>query len=968
MPQLLVLTIGFFFENGYTYYGTINVSRSNLTFTSYGASPNKAIISGLTTINRASWVSMGSGKWKTSVPSSIDKLNVVTYWQSGESWRKPVEVGRFPDPQDANSGYLTFETFVENNSITDSQSPFTNAWNGAEVCIRKRDYTLERHFSANINSNTIGYTRALNINFYNPMYFGEKSNYGYFLQNHTLALNRFSEWTYTLNGSNGDLTMFFGVENPVNYKERFSISTLDVLLNIGTNNNIIVTNLKFEGANKSAIYLLDKSGANYIRHSNITISDCEFINIGARAIQLINVDNILIENCNFNWCLSNGIQASYAAPQYGNSNCTIRSCVFDNIAPYVGMGSYMDNADFCAIEATANSELIIEKNEIKNVAKAGILWQGNDVIIRKNVIKDAVKSFTDYGAIYTFIDNSTNTGMMKVYASPTAPLVVYGNREISNNIISDCYGQPAGTPNSIGQPNTELNANGIYLDGETMGVNVSNNTVFNISRNAISANNPVGINLSDNILYNFRRNAIHFSKLYANNAVPQLSINITGNLCFSTESENHNISYLNDALNLLGGNITTALSTVGTINNNFYGFINPTPFVFDLYNYNASTQLRTILPSPEMNFDVWKTLSGKDATSQLININHYFPQTIGGDIGNNKFPNGEFINSTSINPIIVQSTSGTINGVTVTSTISKNWANIAMSGSGALGINIVNTPSAIANRYPFLFSGIGQIESSKSYSLRFITRGTSPNGILKAYLKLTNSPFTQVTPKYKKSFGTEDLLHEFIFTNPSLPSSPLNASFVIELENNTGSTYIDKIEFFETNSVQYDYNNNVLFYYNSTDNVQNITVDEFNNPIGCYHTYSSSYPINPQIDFTPPSITLQPYTSTLLFNGLFCGDIEKSFKKISDGEEYKEKIKFYPNPATNTITISGLDLGQKWDNLEIIAVTGESISTMNRIFKQNKIVLDISKLSNGLYFVKLKDKNMHYYTIKFIKN
>lgn len=78
---------------------------------------------------------------------------------------------------------------------------------------------------------------------------------------------------------------------------------------------------------------------------------------------------------------------------------------------------------------------------------------------------------------------------------------------------------------------------------------------------------------------------------------------------------------------------------------------------------------------------------------------------------------------------------------------------------------------------------------------------------------------------------------------------------------------------------------------------------------------------------------------------------------LSTVENNKNEVKTYPNPASNFITISGLTNKQEY---LIYSILGTKIS--NGIVSNNEKI-EISNLSNGLYFLKFNNGN----TVKFIK-
>ncbi|HAV54800.1 MAG TPA: hypothetical protein DCX41_07725, partial [Aequorivita sp.] len=65
----------------------------------------------------------------------------------------------------------------------------------------------------------------------------------------------------------------------------------------------------------------------------------------------------------------------------------------------------------------------------------------------------------------------------------------------------------------------------------------------------------------------------------------------------------------------------------------------------------------------------------------------------------------------------------------------------------------------------------------------------------------------------------------------------------------------------------------------------------------------------------------------------------------------KENIKIYPNPAINTVHLN-MPNGLSIDKLTLCDVTGKALKII-----YNDDTVDISKLSSGTYFLKIKRDN-----------
>jgi uncharacterized repeat protein (TIGR02543 family) len=139
-------------------------------------------------------------------------------------------------------------------------------------------------------------------------------------------------------------------------------------------------------------------------------------------------------------------------------------------------------------------------------------------------------------------------------------------------------------------------------------------------------------------------------------------------------------------------------------------------------------------------------------------------------------------------------------------------------GKGSLRISF---PSVVYNKYTLLYSAVGAISSSKNYMLRFTTLGTTDTGAVRAYIRQTASPYGNLTAVQTKSFGTQRTNHVFYF---NAPTTDAGGSFVIEVKQSSGTTYLDNIEFFEINTAGRVVSNNLVTNGFFEDNINNITV------------------------------------------------------------------------------------------------------------------------------------------------
>lgn len=884
------------FRRGDTFYGCINVSRDSLDFSCYGTG-SIPLISGFSIAS--GWTNLGSGIWEAGVANAGNNLTLVS--MDGI----PQEMGRYPNSNAANGGYLTYESFDSIFSITDNQLTASPDWDGAEVCIRKNNWTLDRDIITNHTGTVLNYRIGRGASPYTLDVYGGTAGFGYFIQNDIRTLDKFGEWFLDSTTAPKKLKMYFGAAAPSSYT--IKAGTLDTLINIGNHKGIVISYLNFEGCNGVAVY--GKGGDRNI------VKYCSFSNIGARAVQLLENSYAWVDHCNFNWCLSNAVSIYTPARSSYKQNCKVNDCTIKNTAPYVGLGSYFSSADHCAIFVNAATNLTVENNTIDSAGKAGIAWQGNNVSIRKNAVNYTTYTLQDYGAIYTFFDNDT-----------TAP---FTNRTINNNIVSNCPGQPKGSTDTLNPRNA-----GIYLDGKSMNVNVYDNTVFNIGRNGIHSNNPSGVVLRGNTLFN-NKNAISFYR-WADWPGVDIDITVKKNICYSTTSNQVNIYYTNNGLNTPAATTLAAeLAASGAIDSNYYGFQNQLPFETYLVNTLGAPMVKT---SP-MTLETWQALSSQDAHSQKFRDIKLF--TINSIIGSNKFTNSEInsgiagLNLFGANTTLTQDAASQISGI--------NSAKLSFSAPAAL-------------KYGQVHGSIGTVDPAKQYLFKVTTKGTGTNGFLRGYLRKTSAAYDTLVSAQIHSFNTAVKDHEFLLPNPD---SLLGGSFVMEYEQNSGTTYFDKVEFYEVAATITNIDDSVLFRYNP-----NLTANTYNFTGTFKDAYGNSY---------NGSITLQPFTSAVLLSEAALAarsvphPVDHNQAAAAMPVATSPAIKCYPNPAGAVLTIDNLLPADEWEDVKITGVSGNTTLLSGKINGLAKVMLNVSALAKGEYLAVLRRRNGGTVTLKFLK-
>ena len=776
-----------YFERGDVFYGSIVVTRSGtsgnpITIGAYGTG-NKPLITGLVALT--SWSATSGGVYQVTAPAVKSSVNLVTL--NGV----PQAVGRYPNADAANGGYLTYESFSSvpgNYSITDKQLSSGTDWTGAEAVIRKQHYAMEKCKITDQTNGVLSYTTTQSIDPLNnsdPLPVDGTNGFGYFIQRDPRTLDQLGEWYF--NGGSKKMQMYFGSNDPSNYD--IEATTIDTLINIGTNNYINVNDIAFQGANVAAIYAANAG--------NLTVQSCDMNLMGGKGILFFDCSNVLVDGVTTSDVLCGAIDVTSRV----YNNATITNCVVQRTGLLAGMGSFWDDNDYKAVTISVKSDALVEFNTIDSTGFVGIQFEGSNVTIQHNFVNyyDIVKD--DGGGIYYY-----HTG------TDADPGVTYTNRTINQNIVMHGIGANKGTTGDI-------DVDGIFLDGRSTNVNILNNTMANIGVNGIYSNNAINVNIRGNTSFN-NGSGMGISR-YAFGVFNNFSVK--QNIFFPKYSNQINFNYADQGVDVPAtSTIQTRLQNLGQIDSNYYATPDAVGFNywFSLTNGGAWS-----FPKP-LSFEGWKALTGHDGATKLppVKIATYKLNKV---IGSNLVTNGQF--TSNINNITVWSP--TVN-------MAFKWDNTnKITGTGSLKI----TPLLPKTDFTFLYGKIGSISSSKNYILRVTTRGTASNGVLMATIRQEASPQTALAPIQTVDFGTSKEVHEFLFT---APADETTADFLIEIQQSSGIVYVDDIQFYQADATLLDIDDQLRFEYNPTNISKTISLDA--NYRGLDSTvYSGSFTLAP---------------------------------------------------------------------------------------------------------------------------
>jgi len=410
--------------------------RSSITFGAYGTGA-KPVISGFRTVT--GWIEQANGIYSAPWPADANSVTVDG---------APTPMGRYPKTE-----WLTFESFVGTTSIADNQLVDSPNWTGAEVVIKKNNWTIDRNLITEHRDGTITYASGST---YSPVLVN--GVFSYFLQRSANALTEFGDWYST----GEHLFMYFGANNPSDHTIKASV--IDKLIDISYRNSNTFKDLSIEGSNNFGVYI-------YLSE-NIFFQNCDFTNHGDVAFWGGSSNILTVDGCTFD--NTNGI-----AMNVNVKTTAVRNCHVNNSGMIAGMGN-KSGASYYGLKIRS-ADGIIENNVITNSGYIPIIFSNNNIKIRHNKVDNFCNLLTDGAGIYTYIETTNPPSM---------------GQEVYNNIVMNG------------------GANGLYSDGVSNHVSFYNNTIMNMAKNGIHMNNPTSNLVYNNTFYNCTKFGMSIQNLY----------------------------------------------------------------------------------------------------------------------------------------------------------------------------------------------------------------------------------------------------------------------------------------------------------------------------------------------------------------------------------------------------------------------------------------------------------------------
>ncbi|WP_296700210.1 right-handed parallel beta-helix repeat-containing protein [Algoriphagus sp.] len=443
-----------YFKRGDVFHGTIRLSKGGtindpILFDAYGTG-ELPIITSLKKVEN--WENLGNGIYQAKIPD-INSLDLKIVLLDNEI----KAFGRYPNINEENGGYLTIQSINHDFSINGSLIPFNGK--GGEVVIRKNNWIIDSYPISNIKENRIDFLNKGSSG-YKPII-----GFGYFIQNHLEALDQIGEWAYSKEEK--ILSIYLGKdlssERIIEYASNDYLIVTNFLVR-----NLSFRNLHLKGGNKNII--------NIERSSNILVENSILEFAGENAIYSYSTPDFSVKNNIIRNSLSGGVFFWHSTPR-----AVISDNLIENSMPFQGMAKNSDLNGIGVYLAGNANESKIFRNRVINSGYNGIHFGGNNSVVKNNLVDNYCLWKQDGGGIYMNSDGLVNSNNKE--------------REIVGNIILNGKGANEGTNQDI------KIAEGIYLDDNTSGVYVAENSIAYINGKGIYLHNANNITIVENLIF-----------------------------------------------------------------------------------------------------------------------------------------------------------------------------------------------------------------------------------------------------------------------------------------------------------------------------------------------------------------------------------------------------------------------------------------------------------------------------------
>lgn len=570
------------FIRGDVFTGQIVLTRSGnanakIVFSAYG-SGKAPVIKG--TLPITGWTRYDGDIWVADCPQ-LDTL-VTDFFIDGIS----QQIGRYPNDNQPNNGYLNVSTHIGRTSITSSSLTSAVNWTQGVAVIRTERWCMDQIAIKSQTGNTLGLNGSTLLEIQN--------NFGFFIQNHLGTIDKNGEWYF--DAINKKMYLYY-LTDP---KENITEATFNSYNFEATNKQYFsLENLEFKESLKTAIRILNSKSIevknNLINESGsdaVNFIDCKDVQFFNNKIAHTNVNSLVFVNCRNIKIENNSIAFTGLRPGMGYKNF---------YANYIG--TY---AKYTGIYIHGNN-IQCKQNHIEKSGYNAIYFDSDTTLIKNNYIDNFCSVLDDGGGIYTYNEQR----------------VLHADRRIESNIILNGVGAGEGTKS----PNTSL-ARGIFLDYGSDHVVVFGNTISRSNDYGIFNQYSNNNSIIQNTVYN------NVKQLgFADHTLPAPITN------YSIE---RNIFYSKSDSQLLTefvGKTKNEILQFGTFDYNYY--CRPSnEYQTIQVSYHNNSITKTFI-TEKFDLKTWQIESKKEAHSTISP--YKLPMyNITGSLESNRFINGTF--------------------------------------------------------------------------------------------------------------------------------------------------------------------------------------------------------------------------------------------------------------------------------------------------------------------------------------
>jgi hypothetical protein len=404
-----------FLKRGDVFYGTITINgnKSAGTYnqrTYYGAygTGEKPIITGLQTLS--SWTSEGGGIWSASYThTATDRLGNIEPLNGVLKDGVMMKVGRIP-----KTGLYTYSSATTTSIVSTSVNSAVQNWTGAEVAIRKNNWTFARGNISGHSGNTLTYS---SLETSTPK---SGAEYGFFVQRHLACVTQEGDWFHDATANK--LYVHFGANNPASYT--MQVTTTRACVYMYDTDYVTFENIEFEGSNTYLFY--------NDRSDRVTVRNCTFTNAGTSGYHSDGATiKTTLDGNTFNTTNATAILSSRWGNSTTDSMTVINNDLYD-IALTAGMGG-REHCWHTAIDIESKNCTIMY-NRIYECGYIGINGKGQGVKLNRNYVLAACQVLNDGAGVYTWINRASY---------PTA--TDYNNEMMYNIVIGNSASDGHGT-------------------------------------------------------------------------------------------------------------------------------------------------------------------------------------------------------------------------------------------------------------------------------------------------------------------------------------------------------------------------------------------------------------------------------------------------------------------------------------------------------------------------------------------